>query len=110
MKKKERHFHDGYYKILEKCTKAELIEKLEESSKRERSLQYKLDCSGEYNVKIFKNKEEVVDLNFSWEDNPNGSNWDEIKDLEHSLMTAYQDYDSLVESEILIKNDWDERR
>ena len=32
MKKKERHFADGYYKILEKCTKAELIEKLEESS------------------------------------------------------------------------------
>ena len=36
--------------------------------------------------------------------------YDEVKDLEHSLMAAYQDYDSLVESEIIIKNDWDERR
>ena len=66
--------------------------------------------SGNYNIKIFKNKEEVVDLDFGWEDNPHGSKWDEVKDLEHSLMTAYQDYDSLIESEILIKNDWDERR
>jgi len=109
MKKKERHFADGYYKILEKCTKAELIEKLEESSKREKKQYWKLDMSGNYNIKIFKNKEEVVDLDFGWEDNPHGSKWDEVKDLEHSLMTAYQDYDSLIESEILIKNDWDER-
>ena len=38
------------------------------------------------------------------------TSWDEVKDLEHSLMAAYQDYESIVESLIIIKNDWDERR
>mgnify|MGYP003627660155 CR=1 FL=1 len=110
MKTKERHFHEDYYKILEKCTKAELITKLEDSSKRERRTYFKLDMPGEYQIRILKNKKEVQELNFTWKDNPHGAKWDEVKDLEHSLMSAYQDYESLVESEILIKNDWDERR
>ena len=66
--------------------------------------------SGEYKIIISKNKKQVQELNFTWEDNPHGCRYDEVKDLEHSLMAAYQDYDSLVESEIIIKNDWDERR
>jgi hypothetical protein len=110
MKTKERHFHEDYYKILEKCTKAELITKLEESDKREKKTQWKLDCSGEYEIRIYKNKKAVQVLTFTWEDNPHGSRWDEIQDLRHSLMTAYQDYESLVESKIIIKDDWDERR
>lgn len=110
MSKQKKHFHKDYYKILEKCTKAELITKLEESNKREREVRWKLDCSGEYEIRIYKDKKAVQVLTFSWEDNPHGSRWDEIQDLRHSLMTAYQDYDSLVESKIIIKDDWDERR
>ena len=107
--KKKKHLHEDYYKILEKCTKAELITKLEESDKRERSTQWKLDCSGEYSITIFKNKKVVQVLKFTWEDNPHGSRWDEIQDLRHSLMNSYQDYDSLIESEVTFKDDWDER-
>jgi hypothetical protein len=109
MSKEKRHFHEYYYKILEKCTKAELITKLEESDKREKSSHWKLDMSGEYKIIISKNKKQVQELNFTWDDNPHGCRYDEVKDLEHSLMTAYQDYDSLVESQIIINNDWDER-
>jgi len=110
MSKNKRHFHEDYYKALEKCTKAELITKLEESDKSQRRIEWKLDMSGEYKIIISKNKKQVQELNFTWEDNPHGCRYDEVKDLEHSLMAAYQDYDSLVESEIIIKNDWDERR
>ena len=110
MSKQKRHFHEDYYKALEKCTKAELITKLEESDKSQRRIEWKLDMSGEYKIIISKNKKQVQELNFTWEDNPHGCRYDEVKDLEHSLMAAYQDYDSLVESEIIIKNDWDERR
>ena len=110
MSKDKRHFHEDYYKALDKCTKAELITKLEESDKNCRYTECKLDMPGEYKIIISKNKKQVQELNFTWDDNPNGANWDEVKDLEHSLMAAYQDYDSLVESEIIIKNDWDERR
>tara|TARA_B100001059_G_C17826887_1_gene581957 strand:+ start:604 stop:936 length:333 start_codon:yes stop_codon:yes gene_type:complete len=110
MSKNKRHFHEDYYKALDKCTKAELITKLEESDKSQRRIEWKLDMSGEYKIIISKNKKQVQELNFTWEDNPHGCRYDEVKDLEHSLMAAYQDYDSLVESEIIIKNDWDERR
>ena len=110
MSKKKRHFHEDYYKTLDKCTKAELITKLEESDKSQRRIKWKLHMSGEYKIIISKNKKQVQELNFTWDDNPNGANWDEVKDLEHSLMAAYQDYDSLVESQIIINNDWDERR
>lgn len=110
MSKQKRHFHEDYYKALEKCTKAELITKLEESDKSRRRIEWKLDMSGEYKIIISKNKKQVQELNFTWDDNPHGCRYDEVKDLEHSLMAAYQDYESLVESEIIIKNDWDERR
>ena len=102
MSKEKRHFHEDYYKALDKCTKAELITKLEESDKSQRRIEWKLDMSGEYKIIISKNKKQVQELNFTWEDNPHGCRYDEVKDLEHSLMAAYQDKDSLVESEIII--------
>ena len=110
MKTKKRHFHEDYYKVLDKCTKAELITRLEDSDKEVRKERWKLDMPGEYQIRILKNKKEVQELNFTWDDNPHGARWNEVKDLEHSLMNAYQDYESIVESIILIKNDWDERR
>ena len=110
MKQNKRHFHDDYYNTLEKCTKAELITKLEESDKRERKVQWKLDCTGEYSITIYKNKKIVQELKYTWDDNPHGARWDEIEDLRHALMNSYQDYDSLIESKVTFKDDWDERR
>ena len=55
MSKKERHFHEDYYKLLEKCTKAELITKLEDFDKSNRRTEWKLDMSGEYKITIYKN-------------------------------------------------------
>ena len=43
-----------------------------------------------------------------WKDNPHGARFNEVKDLASTLMTAYQDYESLIETEIIIKDDWDE--
>ena len=48
-------------------------------------------------------------MKFTWDDNPHGASFDEIKDLEHALMKSYQDYESLIESEIILFDDWDER-
>jgi hypothetical protein len=110
MKKQERHFHKSFYEILEKCTKAELITRLEDSDKQVRQERWKLDMPSEYQIIIYKNKKEVQSLEFTWDVCEHGARWDEVKDLEHSLMNAYQDYESIVESVIIIKNDWDERR
>lgn len=105
----KKQFHEDFYKSLEKCTKQELIEKLEDWDKRLDRMRWKLDCSGFYSIKIFKNKKLVNTLDFTWDDNPHGCQWDDIKDLAQNLMNAYQDYESLVETEIIIKDDWDER-
>tara|TARA_R100001163_G_C5037644_1_gene176503 strand:- start:469 stop:801 length:333 start_codon:yes stop_codon:yes gene_type:complete len=109
MSKEKRHFHEDYYKTLEKCTKAELITKLEESDKRETNLQRKLDCSGEYSITIYKNKKVIQKLEYTWDDNPHGARWDDIETLRLALMDSYQDYESLIESEVTLKDDWDER-
>ena len=108
MNKNGKVFHETYYKTLNKKTKSELIIEIEEAHLRYRKLGWELDCSGHYQIKVWKNKKQVQDLEFTWEDNPHGANFKEIKDLEHSLMKSYQDYDSLLESQIIINNDWDE--
>jgi len=101
-------FHESYYDSLSKMTKKELIAKLEDSQIEIKRTNYKLDVYGGYSINIFKNKKKVQSLDFTLDDNPHGTRYDEITDLEHSLMSAYQDYESLIESEIIIKNDWDE--
>mgnify|MGYP003645447665 FL=1 len=101
-------FHKNYYDSLSKMTKKELIAKLEDSQIEIKKTNYKLDVYGSYSINIFKNKKKVQSLDFTIDDLPNGARYDEITDLEHSLMSAYQDYESLIESEIIIKNDWDE--
>lgn len=107
---KGKVFHETYYKELNKKTKSQLIEKLEDAHIKYTKLGWQLDCSGDYQVKIWKNKELVQDLKFSWDDNPYGANFKDVKDLENALCTAYQDYESLIESQIIINNDWDESR
>ena len=102
-------FHKDWYTALGKMTKKELISRIEDSEIQCRKTNYKLETQGTYSINIFKNKKKVQSLDFNWDDNPNGGRIDEIKDLEYSLMNAYQDYESLIESEIIIKNDWDER-
>jgi len=107
---KEKVFHEDYYKLLNKKTKTQLIEKLEDAHVEYKKLGWQLDCSGDYQIKIWKNKKLVQDLKFTWDDNPHGASFKDVKDLEHSLMTAYQDYESLIESQIILNDDWDERR
>ena len=101
-------FHKNYYDSLSKMTKKELIAKLEDSEIEYKRTNQKLDIYGSYSINIFKNKKKVSSLDFTLDDVPHGARFNEITDLEHSLMSAYQDYESLVQSEITIKNDWDE--
>lgn len=110
MNEEGKIFHETYYKELNKKTKAELITTLEKKHIQYRQLGWELETSGHYQIIIWKNKKQVQDLEFTWNDNPHGANFKEIKDLEHSLMSAYQDCESLIESQIIINNDWDERR
>jgi len=63
--KNKKHFHEDYYKVLEKCTKAELITRLENSDKEVRKERWKLDMPAEYQIRILKNKKEVQELNFT---------------------------------------------
>jgi hypothetical protein len=94
---------------IKKETKTQIIERLERARAEANKYKWLCEISGRYNIVIYKNKKKVQELKFTWKDNPHGASFEEIKDLEHSLMKSYQDYESLIESEIILFDDWDER-
>lgn len=64
--------------------------------------------SGCYTIEVYKNKIPVQTISLGWSENPHGANFSEVKQLAQSLMTAYQDYESLIETKIILLDDWDE--
>jgi len=94
---------------IKKETKAQVIERLERSRAEENKYKWLCEISGNYKIIIYKNKKKVQELEFTWDDNPHGASFEEIKNLEKALLHSYQDYESLIESEIILFDDWDER-
>ena len=103
-----KHINDHYLKELKKLSKQELIQRIdwkEGTIKRQNNVN---QISGVYKINVYKNKSLVHSISMDWDDNPHGARFNEVKDLASSLITAYQDYESLIETEIIIKDDWDE--
>lgn len=94
---------------IKKETKAQIIERLERARAEENKYKWLCEISGNYKIIIYKNKKKVQELEFTWDDNPHGASFEEIKNLEKALLHSYQDYESLIESEIILFDDWDER-
>jgi hypothetical protein len=93
---------------IKKETKAQVIERLERARAEENKYKWLCEISGRYKIIIYKNKKKVQELEFTWDDNPHGASFEEIKNLEKALLHSYQDYESLIESEIILFDDWDE--
>ena len=55
------------------------------------------EISGAYKINVYKNKSLIHSISMGWKDNPHGARFNEVKDLASTLMTAYQDYESLIE-------------
>ena len=103
-----RNLSDHYLKELKKLSKQELIQRIdwkEGTIKRQNNVN-QISCV--YKINVYKNKTLAHSISMDWDDNPHGARFNEVKDLASSLITAYQDYESLIETEIIIKDDWNE--
>ena len=103
-----KNLNDYQIKNYSKQTKKELIQQLDWMQGSLNKANYKDDIGGCYIIEVYKNKIPVQTLKFDWETNPHGAKFSEVKELADTLMRAYQDYSSLVETKIILLDDWDE--
>jgi len=98
------------YQIMNysRLTKKELMQQLDWMQGSINKSNYKDDIGGCYIIEVYKNKIPVQTLKFDWDTNPHGAKFSEVKELAITLMRAYQDYSSLIETKIILLDDWDE--
>ena len=95
-------------KSYKKQSKKELIQSLNWMQGCLNKANLKDDISGCYIIEVYKNKIPVQTISMGWDENPHGAKFSEIQELTTSLMRVYQDYDSLIETKIILLEEWDE--
>ena len=95
-------------KNYKKQTKKELIQSLDWMQRSLSEAKSKDNIGGQYTIEVYKNKIPVQTISLGWDENPHGAKFSEIQQLANSLMRAYQDYESLVETKIILLEEWDE--
>jgi hypothetical protein len=103
-----KNLTDYQIKNYKKQTKKELIQSLDWVQGRLNKANLKDDISGCYIIEVYKNKIPVQTISMGWNENPHGARFSEIQQLANCLMSAYQDYDSLIETKIILLEEWDE--
>lgn len=110
--KENKYPYLGAYEIeqIKKETTEEILERLNSSEKKYKRLYWELDHYGKATILISKSGAILQTLNFDEDTNPNGLRIDELKNVANNLEHIYQDYESNIESTIILKNEWDERQ
>ena len=105
-----KNLNDYQIKYYSKQTKKELLQQLDWMQGRLNKANLNDDIGGCYIIEVYKNKIPVQTLTneFDLDKNPHGAKFSEVKELASTLMRAYQDYSSLVETKIILLDDWDE--
>ena len=109
MEKKYKYLTEYQLEQMNKETKAQLIQRLNEAEKKYRRLNWELDHYGKASILISKGGAIVQTLNFNEDTNPHGLRIDELKNVANNLEHIYQDYESNIESTIILKSEWNER-
>jgi len=103
-----KNLNDYQIENYKKQTKKELLQQLDWMQGSLNKANLNDSIGGCYSIEVYKNKIPVQTLKFDWDVNPHGANFSDVKELANSLMRAYQDYDSLVETKVILLDDWDE--
>jgi hypothetical protein len=103
-----KNLTDYQIKNYKKQTKKELIQSLDWMQRSLSEAQNKDSIGGQYTIEVYKNKIPVQTISMGWDENPHGAKFSEIQHLANSLMNAYQDYESLIETKIILLEEWDE--
>ena len=103
-----RNLNKYQIKTYKKQTKKELLEQLDWMQGRLHKANLNDSIGGCYVIEVYKNKIPVQTLKFDWDINPDGAKFSDVRELSILLMKAYQDYNSLIETKIVLLDDWDE--
>ena len=103
-----RNLNKYQIKTYEQQTKKDLLHQLDWMQGRLNKASLNDDIGGCYMIEVYKNKIPVQTLKFDWDTNPHGTKFSEVKELADTLMRAYQDHNSLIETKIVLLDDWDE--
>ena len=103
-----KNLTDYQIKSYKKQTKKELIQSLDYMQKSLSEAQNRDFIGGQYTIEVYKNKIPVQTISMGWDENPHGAKFSEIQELTTALMRVYQDYDSLIETKIILLDEWDE--
>ena len=91
-----------------KARAKELKEIIKQKNTDYRRLYWELDHYGKATILISKAGAIVQTINFDEETNPHGLRIDELKNVAQNLEQIYQDYESNIQTTIILKSDWDE--
>ena len=103
-----RNLNKYQIKTFEEQTKKDLLHQLDWMQGRLNKANLNDNIGGCYIIEVYKNKIPVQTLKFDWDTNPDGTKFSDVKELADTLMKAYQNHNSLVETKIIIFDDWDE--
>ena len=110
--KENKYPYLSQYEIeqIDKETKEQLKQRLNDQEKKYRQLSFELDHYGKASILISKGGAIIQSLNFNEDTNPNGFRINELKNVANNLEEIYQDYDSNIQTTIILKSDWDETK
>ena len=103
-----RNLNKYQIKTFEEQTKKDLLHQLDWMQGRLNKANLNDDIGACYIIEVYKNKIPMQTLKFDWDDNPHGVKFSQVKELANTLMKAYQNHSSLVETKIILLDDWDE--
>ena len=110
--KENKYPYLGSYEIeqIDKETKEQLKQRLNDKEKKYRRLSSEFDHYGKASILISKGGAIIQSLNFNEDSNPHGFRIDELKNVANNLEEIYQDYQSNIQTTIILKSDWDETK
>ena len=88
----------------------EILDRLNEKEKKYKRLFWDTQHYGKATILIYKNGAQIQNINFDENHTENGFMFNELKSMTQSIEHMYQDYESLIETKIILSDQWDERR
>mgnify|MGYP001466991879 CR=1 FL=1 len=95
---------------INKSSKDEILERLNEKEKKYKRLFWESQFFGSVKMIISKNGETLQNIELNEMDTENGFLFSDLKSISDEFQRLYQNYDSLIETKIILSDKWDERQ
>jgi len=99
---------DYQIKTIKKETKEETLNRVNNLEKQIQRFNWDVMHWGKIKLIIYKNGENIQELNFDEMNTADGFSFIEIKSISTELQRLYQDYESKLETKIIFTDEWDE--